>query len=71
VWDGPKITVSFDKNGDGKPDPNDTIVLNDPDAGRDDNSGGSAPAASAAPSASTAPAPVVTDAGATDGGNGK
>jgi hypothetical protein len=26
-WEGDKITIAFDKNGDGKPDPNETIVV--------------------------------------------
>jgi hypothetical protein len=33
VWEGEKVTISYDKSGDGKPDPEETIVLNDPDAG--------------------------------------
>ena len=33
AWEGEKVTISFDKSGDGKPDPEATIVLNDPDAG--------------------------------------
>lgn len=33
VWEGEKVTISYDKSGDGKPDPESTIVLNDPDAG--------------------------------------
>jgi hypothetical protein len=68
VWDGKKITVSFDRDGDGKPDPSDTIVLNDPDAGTDDNSGLPA-AAPPAPVASVATA--AADAGTNDGGSSK
>ncbi len=33
VWDGEKITITVDRTGTGKPDPENTIVLNDPDAG--------------------------------------
>lgn len=73
VWDGPKITVSFDRNGDGKPDPGDTIVLNDPDAGTDDTSGQSAPAASAASGApmADAGAGAAMAVSSTDGGGAK
>jgi hypothetical protein len=75
VWDGQKITVSFDRNGDGKPDPGDTIVLNDPDAGSDDNGGQSAPADAGvadAPTVTVAPAPPPPiDAGTNDGGRAK
>lgn len=27
TWEGDKVTIAFDKNGDGKPDPADTVVL--------------------------------------------
>jgi hypothetical protein len=27
TWEGDKVTIAFDKNVDGKPDPNDTVVL--------------------------------------------
>jgi hypothetical protein len=63
TWNGDKITIAVDSSGDGKPDPESTIVL-----GGSDN-----PAASSAP---PAPAPAPTDdagtaapaAGALDGG---
>jgi hypothetical protein len=72
VWDGQKITVSFDRNGDGKPDPGDTIVLNDPDAGTDDNSGQSAPPPPAATAVATdAGMNAATNAVTNDGGGSK
>jgi hypothetical protein len=49
TWDGDKLTIAFDKNGDGKPDPEDTITL-----------GGDAAAAAA----SAPPPPANADAGA-------
>jgi hypothetical protein len=33
VWDGDQITITVDKTGDGRPDPENTIVLNANDAG--------------------------------------
>jgi len=39
TWDGDKVTIAYDRDGDGKPDPNDTLVLGEagskapPDAG--------------------------------------
>jgi antitoxin component YwqK of YwqJK toxin-antitoxin module len=33
VWDGDKVTISTDKNGDGKPDPETVIVLGGTDGG--------------------------------------
>src|SRR5207249_63236 len=27
TWEGDKVTIAFDKNGDGQPDPGDTIVI--------------------------------------------
>jgi len=74
VWDGEKITITMDKTGDGRPDPENTIVLNDNDAGSgsSDNtpppSGGDEAGAPAASDAG-APAPAASDAGAPkDGG---
>ncbi len=51
TWNGDKITIAVDSSGDGKPDPESTIVL-----------GGSDPNSSSAPAASPPPAPT-DDAG--------
>jgi hypothetical protein len=66
TWDGDKVTIAFDRNGDGKPDPAATIVLNDMDAGAPPPAAGDAGAADAGLEA--APAAVEAEAGATDGG---
>jgi hypothetical protein len=83
VWDGDKITISVDKTGDGKPDPENTIILNNDDGGvpsavaPTDNGFGSSPAsggddAGAAPTPTpSAVTPTASDAGAApakDGG---
>jgi hypothetical protein len=52
TWNGDKITIAVDSSGDGKPDPESTIVL----GGGDNAAGSSAPAA--------APPPAPVDAGA-------
>lgn len=70
VWDGEKITISIDRSGDGKPDPENTIVLNDPDAGAPPapapSSSSSSDNTPAAPTASSTP--VDVGAKAKDGG---
>ena len=62
TFDGDKITIAMDKNGDGRPDPNDVLVLGgDVDAG----GGPPPPTAPAMPEAGAPGAPVaVGDAGA-------
>ena len=50
VWNGDQVTIAIDKNGDGKPDPADSIVL----GGVQD--GGVLPPAPVAPSADAGPA---------------
>ncbi len=53
TWAGDKVTIAMDKNGDGQPDPSETIVM-----------GGDAGApASSGPSSSRPPAPAGLDAG--------
>ena len=54
TWEGEKVTVAFDRNGDGQPDPSDTIGG---DASRADGGAPTSPAASNLPVA-------VADAGA-------
>jgi len=53
TWDGDKVTIAYDRDGDGKPDPNDTLVMGE----------GSAPKAQDAGPPSTASAMGVADAG--------
>jgi hypothetical protein len=62
TWDGDKVTIAMDKSGDGKPDPEATVVL-----GGSTDDGGAAPAPPSAPAtddAGSAPsAAKSTDAG--------
>src|SRR5580692_7986073 len=61
TWEGDKVTIATDKNGDGKPDPETIVVLGDVGDG---GLGAPIPAAGgapgAAPGASDAPAPPTT-----------
>ena len=57
TWDGEKVTIAIDKNGDGKPDPEATVVIGGTGADKD---GGAAPAAVS--SSSTPPPPPPPDA---------
>jgi hypothetical protein len=56
-WNGDQVTISTDRNGDGRPDPASTLVL----GGADEAGAPPAPAASAAPS-------TTASAGPSDGG---
>jgi hypothetical protein len=58
TWDGDKITISIDRNGDGKPDPDSTLVLDEKTGEPNTKDAKTAPAGSAAPapSGSTSPA---------------
>jgi hypothetical protein len=61
-YDGDKVTIAFDKNNDGKPDPADIIVLN-ADATL------ATPASPAAPADAGAPPSTASTMGALDAGN--
>ncbi|MEO7110912.1 MAG: hypothetical protein ABI183_10785 [Polyangiaceae bacterium] len=61
-YDGDKVTIAFDKNNDGKPDPADTIVLN-ADATL------ATPASSSAPTDAGPPPSTASTMGALDAGN--
>jgi hypothetical protein len=87
TYDGDKVTIAMDKNGDGKPDPADTVTI----GGSDDDKAKAAPAAVAdaappppavyvpagmdagdlAPIAPAAPAAAAVDAGAAKGSSAK
>jgi hypothetical protein len=54
TWEGDKVTIATDKNGDGKPDPETVVVLGET---ADGGFGAPIPAAGGAPGASDAPAP--------------
>lgn len=73
TWDGEKITIAFDKNGDGKPDPESVIVLNDNDAGAPVDNGGPTASTDGGATPSTTPeagaAPMAADASTGDGGS--
>jgi hypothetical protein len=60
TWDGDKITISIDRNGDGKPDPDSTLVLDEktgePNTGTKDAKTAPVGSASPAPAGSTAAA---------------
>ncbi len=58
TYDGDKVTIAFDKNNDGKPDPADTIVLN-----------GDSTVATPASSADAGAAPSPSSTGAVDAGS--
>lgn len=69
TWDGAKVSISRDTNGDGKPDPASTLVL----GGGEGDAGAAPPPTSAGggDGGAPAPAPVAAstgDAGSTDGG---
>lgn len=78
TWNGDQVTIAFDKNNDGKPDPDGTMVLGADTAGSAGGSSGSSAGVSAATDAGAAAAPSSTgvatasDAGGptvlTDGG---
>lgn len=53
IWEGDKVTISTDKNGDGKPDPDTVIVLGGTDAGL-------APLPPSAPSVGPPPPPTLS-----------
>lgn len=60
TWEGDKITISIDRNGDGKPDPDSTLVLDEKtgEPNTKDAKTAPAPAGSAAPAASGATSPA-------------
>jgi hypothetical protein len=62
TWEGEKLTIAYDRTGDGKPDPEATIVL----SGGDDAGATPPPVATAAPGADagSAPAAVAREGGA-------
>jgi hypothetical protein len=66
TWNGDRVTISFDRTGDGKPDPETSVVL-----GPDGNPIGPAPGGSSPPGASSSPpgrAPPETPPPSADGG---
>jgi hypothetical protein len=64
TWEGDKVTIAMDKNGDGQPDPDQTITL----GGGDDKKDGGAPSASADASVAPPPLPPKEPESAFDGG---
>jgi hypothetical protein len=78
TYDGDKVTIAIDRNGDGKPDPADTVTIGGDQPGAPSSSlasaydAGAAPAASAMAASSAPPpppvpvtdAPALVDAGA-------
>jgi hypothetical protein len=72
VWEGDKVTIATDKNGDGKPDPDTVIVLGGTDGGIGP-APPSAPPPPSAPSSSASaasPVPPPADHSALDAGAG-
>ncbi|MEO8876300.1 MAG: hypothetical protein ABI461_11985 [Polyangiaceae bacterium] len=63
TYDGDKVTIAFDRNNDGKPDPSDTIVLG-ADSTAAAPTANAAPVADAGPPQSTAMALSALDSGA-------
>ena len=77
TWEGEKVTIAFDRDGDGHPDPNDPIVLGDNGATQPKDAGpppstasqvgamdAGSPTPAAQPVADPTPAPAAADAGA-------
>lgn len=62
TWAGDKITIAIDRNGDGKPDPEATLILDDKTGEMRDAKSSPTPDAPAAPSASAAPATTAAAA---------
>ncbi len=59
TYDGDKVTIAMDKNGDGKPDPSDTVTI----GGSEEPAKAAAPVADAAPPPPAAYVPAGMDAG--------
>ncbi len=64
TWNGDKVTIAVDSSGDGKPDPESTIVLGPDNSPAQETAPQPPPASSAAP----APAPAPAASGASNGG---
>ncbi|MEO6419504.1 MAG: hypothetical protein ABIP39_08875 [Polyangiaceae bacterium] len=62
TWEGEKVTIAFDKNGDGKPDPSDTVVLG--------SVASSSASSTAFPSAEAGAPPSTASSFSLDGGGG-
>ncbi len=60
TWEGDKVTIAFDKNGDGKPDPADTVVLG--------GTATSSASSTAFPAADAGPPPSTASSFSLDGG---
>jgi hypothetical protein len=67
TWNGDKVTIAVDRSGDGKPDPESTIVLGPDNAPVQQDTSGDAPAATP-PSGSSSPAPSPSPSSSRDGG---
>ncbi len=66
TWEGDRVTISTDRNGDGKPDTNSTVVLGGDDAGAvtsaaSPDAGASAASASSSPSAGDGAPPSAAE----------